>query len=1086
MPKLLQMALFCGAVATLLSFASIGRAADGQTEALTNKDAVAFTTQAQALEKQEKYDEAVPLFRKALSVFQSNLGEDHRVTAAANNNLARNLNKQGAYVEAEVFYRKSLSIFLDVLGIEHARSATAYNNLALNLKAQGRYKEAETLHIEALDIWKNALDEEHRFTATGYDNLGSAINAQGRHSEAEPFYRDALRIRRIVLGEQHPETATSYNNVAINLEGQGRYGEAEPLYRRALEIRREVLGENHSLTASIYNNLAGNFNFRGRYADAEPLLLRCLDIRRTVFGEKNPRTAETYNNLAVNLGKQGRYKEAEQLHRKALEIRLVVLSKGHPNILQSFNNLAVNLGAQGQFEKAEPLLRKALKLRRATLGEQHILTARSYNNLAYNLDKQRQYGEAELLYRRGLEIRRTVLGEKHPNTALSYNNLAAYLVGQDKYAQAVPLFRKAVGIWNATLGEAHYETVRGYSNLALTLGLQGKYAEAETISMRAVKNARSAKYIAGGETDTPGRQLASETYGWERSAYSYYLGIATGLSVKKPDDKSRLTANAFRVAQDLIVSDSAQAMADAIVRNSSGSDALAVASREEQDLRALAGQLNRKMIAALGSSDVPQQAQLQREYKETLARLAVIEAAIDREYPAYRELISPKPLNLADTQKLLAPDEGLLVLVSSVGGVYSFAVTPKSVTWKKVTVPEAKILSQIDVLRCDADFDACSVKQQRALEKTTMTAAEIDGDRRFDVFTAHALYSELVAPVEKALEGVDRLYVTSSGPLSDLPLALLVTSPPTPDADIADPDVFLATEWLGDRYALTSLPAVSALRLRKLAKPNKSTSLDFRGYGDPALAPIAEISTNVPSRGINRGGSYYRSLDESGIRLGDPEQLMRIPSLPGTKTELEAMARLFGLGRDALNTGKAATESAIKQDQLLQRSNIISFATHGLLPSVGFGMEEPGLVFTPPKTATSLDDGILTASEVSQLTLSADWVILSACNTASTAKGAGGGDSLSALSRAFLYSGARALLASHWQVPDQATAALTVETLQARRDNPNRTRAQALQQAMRAVRTGKRVDGSVVAKWDPTWAHPTSWAAFSHIANNDE
>ncbi len=151
-----------------------------------------------------------------------------------------------------------------------------------------------------------------------------------------------------------------------------------------------------------------------------------------------------------------------------------------------------------------------------------------------------------------------------------------------------------------------------------------------------------------------------------------------------------------------------------------------------------------------------------------------------------------------------------------------------------------------------------------------------------------------------------------------------------------------------------------------------------------------------------------------------------------------------------------------------------------------FGLDEPGLVFTPPKMASVEDDGILTASEASQLSLVADWVILSACNTASTASGAGGSDSLSALSRGFLYAGAHALLASHWQVSDEATAALTVEMLTARSRTPKLTRAQALQQSMHSVRTGKRPDGSAVKGWDQSWAHPSAWAPFSHIANSDE
>jgi CHAT domain-containing protein len=160
---------------------------------------------------------------------------------------------------------------------------------------------------------------------------------------------------------------------------------------------------------------------------------------------------------------------------------------------------------------------------------------------------------------------------------------------------------------------------------------------------------------------------------------------------------------------------------------------------------------------------------------------------------------------------------------------------------------------------------------------------------------------------------------------------------------------------------------------------------------------------------------------------------------------------------------------------------VLAFATHGLLPRELHGMDEPGLVFTPPARASAQDDGVLTASEAAKLSLTAEWIILSACNTAA---GEGdGGESLSGLAKSFLYAGAQALLASHWRVADDATAALTTETLAASRAGAGR--AQALQQAMRAVRTGKRADGSELPGWKPGWAHPSNWAPFVVISDRD-
>jgi len=103
-------------------------------------------------------------------------------------------------------------------------------------------------------------------------------------------------------------------------------------------------------------------------------------------------------------------------------------------------------------------------------------------------------------------------------------------------------------------------------------------------------------------------------------------------------------------------------------------------------------------------------------------------------------------------------------------------------------------------------------------------------------------------------------------------------------------------------------------------------------------------------------------------------------------------------------------------------------------------------VLTPPDTPSEADDGLLTASEIATLRLNADWVVLSACNTAAGSRE--GAEALSGLARAFFYAGARALLVSHWSVFSSAAAALTTKTFAALAASPGLGRAQALRQAM--------------------------------------
>jgi CHAT domain-containing protein len=179
------------------------------------------------------------------------------------------------------------------------------------------------------------------------------------------------------------------------------------------------------------------------------------------------------------------------------------------------------------------------------------------------------------------------------------------------------------------------------------------------------------------------------------------------------------------------------------------------------------------------------------------------------------------------------------------------------------------------------------------------------------------------------------------------------------------------------------------------------------------------------------------------------------------------VAKSLGLSPDVIHIAQAATERAVKS-AALDRYRVVHFATHGLLAgevqqlvSVG---AEPALVLTPPDVASEVDDGLLTASEIAMLKLNADWVILSACNTA--AGNSADSEALSGLARAFLYAGARTLLVSHWGVDSAATVKLITKAFAELATNPSIGRSEAMRRSMLAL----------INDEDPSGAHPTYWA----------
>lgn len=203
--------------------------------------------------------------------------------------------------------------------------------------------------------------------------------------------------------------------------------------------------------------------------------------------------------------------------------------------------------------------------------------------------------------------------------------------------------------------------------------------------------------------------------------------------------------------------------------------------------------------------------------------------------------------------------------------------------------------------------------------------------------------------------------------------------------------------------------------------------------------------------------------------LADISHIRQQIPLPETADELCAVASDLHAEPREMRLGTRATEREVKALSVngqLAQYRLVHFATHGALAGELNGTKEPGLLLTPPDEATSDDDGYLSGSEIAGLKLDADWVILSACNTA--AGDASGAQALSGLARAFIYAHARALLVSHWAVDSNATVKLiTVAAAEMSRDR-TAGRAEALRRAMLALIDNGR----------PHEAHPAYWAPF--------
>ena len=194
------------------------------------------------------------------------------------------------------------------------------------------------------------------------------------------------------------------------------------------------------------------------------------------------------------------------------------------------------------------------------------------------------------------------------------------------------------------------------------------------------------------------------------------------------------------------------------------------------------------------------------------------------------------------------------------------------------------------------------------------------------------------------------------------------------------------------------------------------------------------------------------------------------PGVEGRYSEAEPLyKRLLAIWENALCTDHPNVATSLNNLALLYGTDykVLAFATHGLVAGDTTGLSEPALVLTPPETGSKRGDGLLTASEVVQLKLYADWVILSACNTAA-ADGTPGAEGLSGLAKAFFYAGSRALLVSHWPVASGAAVAITTRMLK-EAAKLGVGRAEAHRRAMMAL-----IDDTEHLHY----AHPLFWAPF--------
>jgi CHAT domain-containing protein/tetratricopeptide (TPR) repeat protein len=728
----------------------------------------------------------------------------------------------------------------------------------------------------------------------------------------------------------------------------------------------------------------------------------------------------------------------------------------------------------------------ALSIVEKAHGPEHPDVGGILINLAVVARAQGRYPEAEQLYKRAHSTIEKALGPEHPTFATSLSNEAGMFLAQGRYAEAEQAFRRALVIREKTLGPDHFDVGGSLNNLAALAFARQDWANAADFWRRSTSVL--ARRARRGTSDLGQALIGNRKNDAERSSWQFkaLVKVVYRVARDRRNDEPALLREMFQTAQWAQASEAATSMAQMAARHVKGDGALARLVRERQDLIGeWQGRDAARTAAIAQASDKRDRAMEETNVRRLAvidARVAEIDARLTTDFPDYAAFASPAPMSVEEVQAALGASEALVLILDTPAmpptseETHIWVVTKTETRWVRTDAGTKALTDFVVALRCGLDYIGWSGPRCFELLHKVYAGDDFNAGRPlpFDLARAYGLYKALFGQVEKLIRGKQLLLVTA-GPMTQLPPHVLVTEP-SASGDLK------SAAWLIRSHATTVLPAVSSLKaLRRVVRASAAAS-PLIGFGNPLLdgpnsryadsARRARETERCPDTRRQQNALFEPRRGVSPITtrgLTDLASLKRQIPLPETADELCSVARDVGADIGEVRLGTRATEREIKAlsaSGALARYRIIHFATHAATAGQLAGTAQPGMIFTPPDKATEEDDGYLTASEVAALKLDADWVILSACNTAAGA--ATEAEALSGLARAFFYAQARALLVSHWEVNSEATVALITKTFAELKAEPSIGRAEALRRAML----------NLIANDKALSAHPANWAPF--------
>lgn len=414
-----------------------------------------------------------------------------------------------------------------------------------------------------------------------------------------------------------------------------------------------------------------------------------------------------------------------------------------------------------------------------------------------------------------------------------------------------------------------------------------------------------------------------------------------------------------------------------------------------------------------------------------------LQKEVARKDPKHSGNFQSQPTTLAAVQEALDADAALLEYMTAFDGSILWAITKDQIRAYKLP---------------GADPQATLWKYLKTLRLPLIGADDISSH----IELGQKLYRELVGPAEELVRQKKHIIVAADGPLHYLPFETLIVSQSQNQSKRAAR--LTDVDYLVKKYQVSYIPSASVLVAQQNGRePRKpQAELSLIAFGDPIYrggnSQDQEIQGNKITNLALRGQNFDR-LEFSG-------------------DEVRRIARIFGVSTDSqhINLRDRATVDRVRSTDL-SRYRVLHFAAHAILGDQVKRLSQPALVLSQPERGR-IEDGLLQFSDILELKLNADLVVLSACET-----GLGRlreGEGIVGLTRAFLYAGASSTVVSLWKVQDQSTSFFMERFYQNLKQGLNK--AEALRQAkLDVIRSSVNLKATGMRQ---ALASPFYWAPF--------